>query len=82
VIYFRLFGRGFSIVALTAMNVRQIAAGAYGPAFIVGCSISAVWWFNSRSAAHSDAPAAWMAYSLGAGLGTVFGMWFGGLWSR
>jgi hypothetical protein len=80
--YLRLFLRGFLIVMLTATQVRLIAAGAYGPAFLAGCSISAVWWFNSRSAAHSDSPAAWMAYSLGAGVGTMFGMWFGGLWSR
>jgi hypothetical protein len=76
--YLRLFLRGFVIVTLTAMNVRQISAGHYGPAFVVGCGISGVWWFNSRSAAHSAAPGAWLAYCLGAGAGTVFGMWIGG----
>jgi hypothetical protein len=77
-IYARLLLRGFVIVSLTSMNVRQIANGHFGPAFVVGCSISGVWWFNRRSAAHSDAPGAWAAYALGAGLGTMFGMWAGG----
>lgn len=77
-IYLKLFCRGFGIVSLTAMNVRQIADAHYGPAFVVGCAISGVWWFNSRSAAHSEAVGAWMAYALGAGLGTMFGMVVGG----
>lgn len=78
-LYARLFGRGWLIVSLTAANVKQIASGHYGPAFVVGCSISAVWWFNSRNAARSDAPGAWIAYALGAGLGTLTGMWLGSL---
>ena len=77
-IYLRLLLKGFTIVALTAANVRQIAAGHYGPAFVVGCAISSCWWFNSRSATRSNAPGAWAAYALGAGLGTVCGMWLGG----
>lgn len=77
--YLRLAGRGFIIVALTAANVRQIAAGHYGPAFLVGFSISTAWWFNSKTAARSDAPGAWAAYALGAGLGTITGMWIGSI---
>lgn len=77
-IYLRLLGRGFVIVALTAANVRQVSQGRYGHAFLVGCAISAVWWWNSRSAAHSDEPGAWLAYALGAGIGTVTGMWLAG----
>lgn len=77
-VYLRLFARGFVIVCLTATNVKQIATGHVLAAFVVGFGISAVWWFNSRSAANSDAPAAWVAYALGAGLGTIAGMWIGG----
>lgn len=77
-IYLRLLGKGFSMVALVAMQTRQIAAGRFGPSFVVGFAISSVWWFNSRSASHSDAPGAWAAYALGAGFGTVAGMWLGG----
>lgn len=77
--YLRLVARGWLIVALTAANVRQIAGGHYGPAFVVGCAISCVWWFNSRNAARSDLPGAWLAYALGAGLGNVTGMWIGTL---
>ena len=47
----RLFGRGFLIVALVALNTRHIAALDYGQAFLTGCAISFVWWGNSRHAA-------------------------------
>lgn len=76
-IYARTFARAFVMVCLVAMNTRQVAAGHYGPAFVVGCAISAVWWWNAKTAAHSDAPGAWIAYALGAGFGTVTGMWLG-----
>jgi hypothetical protein len=76
--YLRLASRGFCIVTLTAMNVRQIAAGHYGPAMVIGFLISVVWWFNARNAAHSAEPGAWFAYAAGAALGTGAGMWLGG----
>lgn len=72
--YARLFGRGFLIVCLTAMNVRQISAGNYGHAFVVGFGISLVWWFNSRNAARSELPLAGWVYAIGAGVGTITGM--------
>ena len=77
-IYARVFVRGFVLVALVAANTRQIASGRYVGAFMVGCAISAVWWFNSRCAARSDAPGAGVAYALGAGCGTVAGMFLAG----
>lgn len=77
--YLRLFGRGFLIVALTSANVRQIAGGHYLHALVVGFGISYVWWFNSRSAAHSDLPLAGFVYAMGAGLGTLTGMYLGNL---
>lgn len=77
--YARLFARGWLIVSLTSANVRQINGGHYLGAFAVGCAISGVWWFNSRNAAHTDSPLAWAAYSLGAGIGTVTGMYLAGL---
>lgn len=73
--YLRVLGRGWLIVALTAANVRQISAGHYLGAFVIGCAISGVWWFNSRNAAHLDLPGGWACYALGAGLGTLTGMW-------
>lgn len=76
--YFRIFGRAFAVVSLTAMNVRFIAAGAVLPMFVTGAGISAVWWFNTRTAARSDLPGAWLAYSAGAGCATVCGWWLAG----
>jgi hypothetical protein len=73
----RLAARGWLIVSLTALNVSQIAAHHYSSAFVVGTAISLVWFGNSRHAAHSDAPGARWAYALGAGLGTLTGMYLG-----
>lgn len=73
--YAALFLRGFLIVALTAANVRQIAAQRYGSAFLVGVGISLVWWFNSNTAAHSTLTGAAIVYAIGAGFGTVVGMY-------
>jgi len=73
----RLFVRGFLIVALVALNTRHIAALDYSRAFLTGCAISFVWWGNSKSAAHVEVRGARWAYALGAGAGTLFGMWLG-----
>lgn len=72
-----IFFRGFLIVALVAWNVRHVAALEYGKAFLTGCCISAVWWTNARASAHSQVPAGRWIYALGAGCGTLFGMWLG-----
>lgn len=69
------FARGFLIVTLTSANVGQIASHHWGGAFIGGTAISMVWWGNSRNASRTECPYAREAYALGAGLGTVFGMW-------
>ena len=72
-----IFCRGFLIVALVALNVRNVAALEYRSAFLTGCAISLVWWGNARVSAHSDVPAGRWIYALGAGCGTLFGMWLG-----
>lgn len=74
--------RGFTIVLLTSLNVVQIAGGHYGGAFVVGGAISWVWFGNSRTAAHSQAPYARQAYALGAALGTIAGMFIGRLFGK
>jgi hypothetical protein len=74
--YVRVFLRGFLIVACVALNTRQIAAGNYPGAFVVGAAISGLWWSNSSSK-REDVPGAWAAYMLGAACGTVTGMWIG-----
>jgi hypothetical protein len=61
-----IFVRGFVIVALVALNVRNVAAGDYGAAFVTGCLISACWWLNAGLAG-----AARQRRS------AVFGMWLG-----
>jgi hypothetical protein len=72
--YARTFGRGFLIVMLTATNAYQIVNKHYVGAFLVGTSISLVWWSNARTSARSGLPWAGLAYGLGAGTGTVTGM--------
>jgi hypothetical protein len=74
----QIFLRGFVIVALVALNVRNVAGGDYGLAFVTGCAISVCWWLNAGLASEARkkrAAALW--YGLGAGCGTVVGMWVG-----
>jgi uncharacterized membrane protein YoaK (UPF0700 family) len=73
-----IFLRGFVIVALVALNVRNVAGGDYALAFVTGCAISVCWWLNAglASEARKNRSAA-LWYGLGAGCGTVVGMWVG-----
>lgn len=73
-----IFLRGFLIVTLVAWNVRHVAQGHYGAAFLTGGGISLLWWLNAGLAAEARkhrASAIW--YALGAACGTVAGMWLG-----
>lgn len=70
-----VFWRGLLIVTLTASNVAQIAGQHWVGAFVNGAAISWVWWRNSHQAAHSQARYGQACYALGAGIGTVLGMW-------
>jgi hypothetical protein len=76
VIAFRTFMRGFVLVALVAMNTRQVSGGRYLGAFVIGGLISFVWWANS-SAKREQFKGAGVVYALGAACGTVVGMWLG-----
>ena len=71
--------RAFSIVCCTAVNVTQVAGGHYLAAFCTGSVLSFIWWANTKAAAVSTGRAAQVAYALGAGCGTVAGMWIGRL---
>jgi len=74
----KLAARGFVIVALVAANVRHIASGEYGLAFLTGAAISVLWWLNAGLASEARKhPSSAVWYGLGAGLGTVMGMWIG-----
>lgn len=77
--YLKVWWRAFAIVSCTAANVVNVSGGHYGFAFLTGGLLSAIWWGNSRTAAHSVLPRAGAAYALGAACGTVFGMWLGRL---
>ena len=76
-VYAAIFGRAALQVCLVACNVVNISRGAYLPAFLTGAAISWVWWRNSRTAAFSDAEHGQLVYALGAGAGTVAGMFIG-----
>ena len=70
----RCFGRAFLIVMLTASNVQLIAAAAWVPMFVTGTLLSFCWWGNTRVAAVGSSRDR-LAYALGAGCGTVTGVW-------
>jgi hypothetical protein len=53
--YARIWMRGFLLVALVAMNTRQVASGQYVGAFICGGLISLVWWRTQASTARTSA---------------------------
>ena len=72
-----LFLRGFAVVFFVAMNTVFISQGRFGWSFIAGVGVSTVWLANVRVTVkrvgwHGD-----LAYVLGAGCGTVAGMWMG-----
>lgn len=76
------FLRAFALVACTAANVRQITLGHYLGGFFFGTVISWFWFRNARGAALDTVPYLRECYALGAGFGTMFGMfairWFYG----
>jgi hypothetical protein len=72
------FLRAFSIVTFTAANVSYIASGQIWHAFVTGFMISLIWWYNTRSAAHTKHRFGGVVYALGAAFGTIAGMTVGG----
>ena len=60
---------------LVAINVYEIAHEHYVDAFIVGTLISFVWTFNVRSVVFGDMKDR-ILYALGAGIGTIAGLFF------
>lgn len=74
----KIAGRGFLIVTLVAWNVVNVASHQYGWALVTGTLVSVVWWQNASivSEAKKHPRASWW-YGLGAGLGTIAGMYLG-----
>jgi hypothetical protein len=76
-----LFGQGLVYVGLQATNVVQLARQHYIGAFVVGVLISWLWGWNVKGVAFRNGWGGFI-YSLGAGIGTVCGMflvhWFYG----
>ena len=77
-----IWWRAFAIVSCTAANVVNVSQGHFGAAFITGGVLSAIWWGNARTAAHSPVIGARYAYAFGAACGTIFGMYLGRLYGR
>jgi hypothetical protein len=71
------FWRALLIVGLTALNVTQVAHGRFLRAFFTGSALSFVWWMNTQMASVTHSLDAHLLYTLGAGCGTVAGMWLG-----
>lgn len=77
-----LFARGFVMVLLVSANTYQIAHAHVLGAAGFGFAISAWWWFAAREASRTAVPWAWVAYALGASVGTALGTlasvwWYG-----
>jgi hypothetical protein len=70
--YVRIASRGCLMVTLVASNTVFIAHHQLMPAAIGAFFISALWWINS-SQHRPDARFGWLAYGLGAAVGTVTG---------
>ena len=81
VLYLWLALRAYVMVALVACNTIQVAHGRWLGAFCVGALISILWYWNAGTAGKSDLPRlpASLCYGLGAGLGTLTGMWLAGV---
>jgi hypothetical protein len=79
VILLYVWFRAFTIVSCTALNVTQVTQHHYVSAFFTGALLSFIWWTNTKTAAHSSVRGDHLAYTLGAGCGTVFGMYLGSL---
>lgn len=77
--YLAVWFRAFSIVTITACNVVNVTRGRWIAMFLSGGCLSAIWWGNARTAAHSHLPGARWAYAFGAACGTVTGAVIGGL---
>ena len=75
----KIWWRSFSIVTCTALNVVQVSQQRFIYAFFTGSLLSYIWWMNTRTAATSNVAGAQLAYAFGAGCGTIFGMYLGGL---
>ena len=75
--YARLFLRGCAQVALVSANVVHVSSGQYGDAFVVGTAISVMWYSNTRAVNKPpvELPGAGLCYGVGAGTGTLFGMY-------
>ena len=73
-----IFLRGALIVFLVSLNTRLLADGR-GLAVPVAAALSAVWWWNARTASKIEGWHAALAYAAGAGCGTALGLWVGGM---
>ena len=72
---YRPFLLGTTQVTLVSINVVLISNFLLLPAFIVGFLISFVWTYNVKVALGSFRQR--ILYSLGAGVGTILGMYIG-----
>lgn len=72
-----VFLRALAMVTLVAWNTRQIAAGRYWHAIVIGGLISYVWWRNAGKASADRSHVAAVCYGVGASCGTALGMWLG-----
>jgi hypothetical protein len=74
----RTFLQAFSIVTMTALNVTMLMAHNYLGVFVTGTLLSGIWWHNSR-ATRPTGVGHHICYAIGAGFGSMFGLWIGRL---
>ncbi len=73
-----LFARAYVQVGLVGANVGFIQHGDALWVFLTGTAISLLWWINVTHAARMPGPWGAIPYALGAGCGTVSGMYVSG----
>ena len=71
----QLATRAAAQTGLITANTYQVAHGHLVGVFCVGCAISWVWWANAGHAGRSTDRLDGIVYGLGAGVGSVVGLW-------
>ena len=67
------------VLVVVVVALKAYAIGAAGAAAGVAAALSAVWWWNARTASKIEGWGAALAYAAGAGCGTALGLWVGGM---
>lgn len=76
-----VFLRGFTLVLLVSLNTALIRDKRTALSVLVAMCISLVWWLNASASSKTRLTGRYASlwYALGAGAGTMVGLFLGGL---